>query len=334
MNMSRSDHSSPVLINLGPTTAIGNDRGWMIPFEPAIPPSFVGTPDSVPLLDLNPFSDSAAIGTINHEQVQNQSPTQSHLNQPAPFRVIIVGGSPTGLVLAHSLHRIGIKYTLLERSPTIPDPKADNDNGTSILIWPDSARILDQLGLLRETCKISCPMRNRQARLADGTPRPAPKDKYDIFTCARLDHGRPCMLVDRAALLRMLWESLPGREARVRTGTEVVSVETHAAGVRVVCADGSVEEGAVVVGCDGVHGVVRRSLCELRAEGRMAVRRRRFGLARLAGSGRADRTMEARYYGLIGSAPLLEGLEAGVCYETRGDATGKTFQVFASENTA
>ena len=338
-NMSRIVKLGPVRVNLRPQMTIDDDGRWMIPFEPASPPSFVDTPDSIPLLNSHPVKpDPAAMRATNHGRVQNQSPTQTQLSQPAPFRVIIVGGSPTGLVLAHALHQAGIEFTLLERSPTIPttpDRETDNNNSgtTSLLLWPNSARILDQLGLLRQTCKLSCPVRTRQTYLADGAPLLG--EDHDVFARARHDHGRPCILIDRAALLRLLWESLPGREARERTGREVVSVETHDTGVRVVCGDGSFEEGSVIVGCDGVHGVVRRAVCEGRAEKKTM---RRFGLASLggsgSGSGKADRTVEARYYGLVGSAPLLDGLEASVCYETRGDDRGTTFQVFAGEDTA
>lgn len=329
---SRSDVLSMDLANRGPTMSLDNDQGQLIPFGSASTHFFVDTPDSIPLLDLHHITSdpTSAMPTID-PQLQTLPPTQFHHSQPAPFRVIIVGGGPTGLVLAHALYKAGLDYTLLERSPNIPDPETDSGTGTSFLIWPNSARILDQLGLLRQAQKLSCPIRTRQTRLADGTSH-ASKD--DAFARARDDHGRPCMLIDRAALLRLLWESLPGREARVHAGKEVVYVETHGRGVRVTCADGSVEEGSVVVGCDGVRGVVRRAVCELQAEGNRA---RRFGLARLGGTvggAKADRTMKASYFGLIGSAPLLDELEAGVCYETRADAMGKIFQVFTSEDTA
>lgn len=330
-SISRSDIPSMDLVNRGPTMSHDNDQGQLIPFDSASSRYFVDIPDNIPLLDLHPLTSDPASTRPTIDPVQTQPPTQVHHSQTAPFRVIIVGGGPTGLVLAHALYQAGLDYTLLERSSTIPDPETNNDNGTSLLLWPDSARILDQLGLLRQAQKLSCPMRTRQTRLEDGTSN-ASKD--DAFARARNDHGRPCMLIDRAALLRLLWESLPGHEARVRVGREVVSIETHSWGVRVSCADGSVEEGSVVVGCDGARGVVRRAVCELQAEGKRA---RRFGLSRLGGtvgSAKADRTMEARCFGLTGSAPLLDGLEAGVCYETRADATGKIFQVFTSEDTA
>jgi len=62
-----------------------------------------------------------------------------------PFKVIIVGGSIAGLVLAHSLHRAGIDYVVLEAGATI-DPQV----GASIGIFSNGARILDQLGVYDE----------------------------------------------------------------------------------------------------------------------------------------------------------------------------------------
>ncbi|KAI7779280.1 hypothetical protein LA080_001043 [Diaporthe eres] len=319
-----------------PTITLNDDEVPLVSFDSSSSDPFADPPESTSILDLSTLrSNAAALRTAMDTQAQGQTHLQTPSKQHHSFRVIVVGGGPNGLVLAHALHQAGIDYTLLERSPIIPNPNNNNDeDGTSLVLWPHSARILDQLGLLRRVQKLSCPMRTKQTHRGDGTPCPPSGD--NAFARARHDHGRPCMLISRAALLGLLWEALPEREARVCPGKEVVSAETRAAGVRVICADGSVEEGSVVVGCDGVHGVVRRAVSDLRAEKkRTAMRRLSLGLGGGAGSGgRADRDMEARYYGLVGSAPLLDGLEPGVCYGTQGDDTGKTFQVLTSEDTA
>ncbi|KAG8156979.1 hypothetical protein KVR01_013201 [Diaporthe batatas] len=319
------------------------DDGTQDPSDQTIVSCSFDTPDTTPLLIPNPLDSPPVSMGLSHrgEHPPQKDPNQALLlrSQLAPFRVIIVGGGPTGLIMAHALHEAGMDYTLLEQAAHIgaPDTTADptqpdHNNGTSFhLLWPDSARILDQLGLLRQVQQISCPVRTRNTGSAS-TPG---EDSDDVFARSEPDHGRPCMLVDRMALLRVLLASLPPAEraARVRMGKQVVSVETDDAGVRVACEDGSVYRGSVVVGCDGVHSVVRRRVCELRAEGkREAARRRSFGL--LGGGGHeADSAMEARYYGLVGTGPLLDGLEAGVCYETRCDAIGATVQVLTSEDT-
>lgn len=311
-----------------------------IPYELGIVASSSDMPDTTPLLSPDSFQpDPAAMRlTYDNEELPDQDPRQALLrSQPAPFRVIIVGGGPTGLVLAHALHQAGIRYTLLEQAhdtpgTDTPDLIQPHENGTNFLLWPDSARILDQLGLLHQVQQISCPVRSRTTRSSPG------EGDDDAFASAEHKHGRPCMLVGRAALLCVLWGALPDRAVRARMGKQVVSVETHNTGVKVVCKDGSAYEGSVLVGCDGTHSAVRRSLCELRANRkRNTTRRRSFDIFRFGGGGsrsggEADKAMEARYYGLIGSGPLLDGLEPGVCYESRSDAIGATFQVFTSED--
>lgn len=330
-----------------PTITLNDDEVPLVSFDSANsdpvadPPDtassdpFVDPPDSASVLDLSTLrSNAAALKTAMDTQAQGQTRLQTPSDQRHPFRVIIVGGGPNGLALAHTLHQAGIDYTLLGRSPVTPNPHNNDEDGASLVLWPHSSRILDQLGLLRRAQKLSCPIRTKQTHRADGTPCPPSND--NAFARARPDHGRPCMLISRTMLMGLLWETLPEREAHVRPGKEVVSVETHTAGVRVTCADGRVEEGSVVVGCDGVHGVMRRAVSDLRAEKKRSARKR-LSLGLGGGSdrdGKADRDMEARYYGLVGSAPLLEGLEPGVCYETQGDATGKTFQVLVGEDTA
>ena len=62
----------------------------------------------------------------------------------SPFKVIIVGGSITGLTLAHCLDRAGIDYIVLEKHPEI-HPQI----GASIGILPNGARILEQLGIFK-----------------------------------------------------------------------------------------------------------------------------------------------------------------------------------------
>jgi 2-polyprenyl-6-methoxyphenol hydroxylase-like FAD-dependent oxidoreductase len=57
------------------------------------------------------------------------------------FKIIIVGGSVTGLSLANMLERFNIEYVLLEAYPQIA-PQV----GASIGLLPNGNRILDQIG--------------------------------------------------------------------------------------------------------------------------------------------------------------------------------------------
>lgn len=58
-----------------------------------------------------------------------------------PCKVIIVGGSVSGLALANMLERVGIDFIILEAGREMA-PQV----GASISIQPQMARILDQIG--------------------------------------------------------------------------------------------------------------------------------------------------------------------------------------------
>lgn len=59
------------------------------------------------------------------------------------FRVIIVGAGPTGLATANMLAAAQIDFVILEQHKQVV-----TDSGACIMLWPHSARVLDQLGLL------------------------------------------------------------------------------------------------------------------------------------------------------------------------------------------
>lgn len=59
------------------------------------------------------------------------------------FKVIIVGGGPIGLIAAHALHQAGIDFIVLERRNSIVE-----DSGASIVLYPQTFRVLHQLGIL------------------------------------------------------------------------------------------------------------------------------------------------------------------------------------------
>lgn len=71
----------------------------------------------------------------------------------ADFKVVIVGGSISGLVLAHSLHQAGIDYIVLEGRDEI-DPQV----GASIGLFSNGSRILDQLGVYKSIMECTEPL--------------------------------------------------------------------------------------------------------------------------------------------------------------------------------
>lgn len=65
------------------------------------------------------------------------------------------------------------------------------------------------------------------------------------------------MAFNRVDYLRLLYERLGSDQAKVLTRKEIVDITSSNAGVTVKCADGSIYQGSIVIGADGVHSKVR-----------------------------------------------------------------------------
>jgi len=79
------------------------------------------------------------------------------------LRVIIVGGSVSGLTLAHCLHHSNIEFVLLEAGKEIA-PQI----GASIVVLASGARILDQFGIWDDVLKVTGPIDITKTWTEDG----------------------------------------------------------------------------------------------------------------------------------------------------------------------
>lgn len=66
------------------------------------------------------------------------------------FRVIIVGAGPVGLYMAHAMQRAGIDFVVLEQQPSVL-----NKSGQLLFTWPQTVRLLDQIGLYADLQKVA-----------------------------------------------------------------------------------------------------------------------------------------------------------------------------------
>ena len=65
----------------------------------------------------------------------------------------------------------------------------------------------------------------------------------------------------------MLHESIPDRGNKIKTGKRVTSIKVNDTGVEVTCDDGTIEQGSIVMGCDGIRSIARTEMDRLeRAE--------------------------------------------------------------------
>lgn len=93
---------------------------------------------------------------------QEVTPTHENMEQQK-FKVIIVGGSIAGLTLAHCLDQANIEHVVLEKRDAIAPQE-----GAFIGIWPNGARVFEQLGLFRDMEKQTSPFHKMHLRYPDG----------------------------------------------------------------------------------------------------------------------------------------------------------------------
>ncbi|MCJ2027891.1 FAD-dependent monooxygenase [Methylobacterium sp. J-043] len=161
-------------------------------------------------------------------------------------RVLVAGGGIAGLAVRRALHQRGIPSLTLERRGE------QADAGLAINLPGNAVRALSQFGLLNLLRAVGAPVRRREYRTERGRLLFAVDETAFWGTKA----GPHCLR--RADLLRLLQDDLAPDD--IRRGVAIATVRQDQQGVTAELADGSTERGGLLVGADGVHSAVRRSL--------------------------------------------------------------------------
>lgn len=162
-------------------------------------------------------------------------------------RAIVVGGGIAGLAAALGLARRGWKVEILEQAPRI------GESGSGISLWANGVRAMDALGLgdrVRAAGRIETEggIRDRKGRWLSCTDTAALERRYG-----------PLVAIRRSDLFDILAAALP--EGVLRTATRVTGIDNNSATAAVsVTHSAGVSDADVVVGADGIHSIVRRSL--------------------------------------------------------------------------
>ncbi|KAJ6109034.1 hypothetical protein N7486_001268 [Penicillium sp. IBT 16267x] len=165
------------------------------------------------------------------------------------LKVVIVGGSIAGLTLAHCLLHNGIDFVILKaRGEICPQ------EGAALSMMPNGTRILDQLGIFDDLIDGIQP--HRTCWFWSGTGELILED--DSLVEFEKRHGYCSAFMDRQSVLENLYSKLGDRRDRVLVNKKTINVENLPDVVRVHCEDGSMYEGGLVVGADGVRSTVRQ----------------------------------------------------------------------------
>ena len=167
---------------------------------------------------------------------------------PRAPRIAVIGGGIGGLAAALALERRGAEVMVAEQSAV------HSEIGAGLNLTPNAVKAFRALGLEQEVEDIGWGSEF-------GVIRSWKSGRY-ITRIRRGDfrqkYGAPNLTVHRADLLDVLRGALKTTE--IRLGKKCIGVESGNGMAAARFADGSSVEADIVVGADGIHSAVRKSL--------------------------------------------------------------------------
>ena len=166
-----------------------------------------------------------------------------------PSHVAIIGAGLSGLSLALALHQVGIRSTVWEARP-------DNFvQGGAIMLSPNALRVLDAIGVYER-------IRNKGFHFETLTFKNEHNETTDVYYFGHEQlYGYKAFRVYRQILIDELKIMLDERGVEVKYETRFTHVVAETAeNVSFAFADGSVAAASLLIGADGIHSTLRKTL--------------------------------------------------------------------------
>jgi 2-polyprenyl-6-methoxyphenol hydroxylase-like FAD-dependent oxidoreductase len=172
------------------------------------------------------------------------------------MEVIIVGAGIGGLTLALGLHKVGIASRVYEAAPEV------RQVGVGVTLLPHCVKVLGELGLVDALGELAVATRetvfyNRYGQRIHGEP-----------TGRHAGYEWPQFQAHRADILQVLLDAFKARvgESRLFLGWKCTGFEQDARGASATFVAARTGEalppqtGDALIGCDGLHSVIRKQL--------------------------------------------------------------------------
>jgi salicylate hydroxylase len=164
-------------------------------------------------------------------------------------RVAIIGGGIGGLTAAVAMHRRGIEVEVYEQAPQI------GEIGAGVSLSPNAIKAFRAMGLNEPIAAIGFESDYQKVRAWNTGEEISSIYRKGVYEQV---FGAPYLSMHRADLVDMLSRHLP--DSAFRLGARCTGVETSGANARARFEDGREIEADIIVGADGIHSAVRRSI--------------------------------------------------------------------------
>ncbi|MDM5315144.1 FAD-dependent monooxygenase [Fictibacillus sp. b24] len=164
-----------------------------------------------------------------------------------PSKVIVSGGGLGGLSVANTLQQVGMDVSVYERAAEL------KEMGAGIVLAANAMKALDKLGIGEQVRRIGSSVKKAEIRTWDG------KLLVDLPVHIQAKrYGTYSYLIHRADLQSILYQNL--KPDTVFLGRKLVHNEQDNSKIRAIFENKEVVEGDFLIGADGVHSQLRKSL--------------------------------------------------------------------------